>query len=172
MPLTGVRCRVGCHLGLILAGTVAMVLAGRRTPHLVWNVTASAPVGLYVVLPAGDPVRGQLVLAKLPAPVARFAAAREYLPLGVPVVKKIAGLSGDVICGRGNSLFINGRWAAHRRSRDGLGRPLPLWRGCRRLSAQQLLLLMANKRSSFDSRYFGPVRRSAILGRLVPLWLG
>jgi type IV secretory pathway protease TraF len=34
----------------------------------------------------------------------------------------------------------------------------------------ELFLLMEGVPGSFDGRYFGPVNRSAIIGRLVPLW--
>jgi type IV secretory pathway protease TraF len=47
---------------------------------------------------------------------------------------------------------------------------LPHWDGCRTLQADELFLLMAAVPDSFDSRYFGPVSLSAVIGRLVPLW--
>ena len=46
---------------------------------------------------------------------------------------------------------------------------MPWWTGCRRLQPGQLLLLNRTS-ASFDSRYFGPVERTAILGKAVLLW--
>jgi type IV secretory pathway protease TraF len=58
-----------------------------------------------------------------------------------------------------------------RRTSDSQGRPLPDWQGCRLLGMSAVFLLMPDVASSFDGRYFGPVSRSAILGKLRPLWL-
>ena len=152
-------------------GLVVLFLAGRRTPLLVWNATASAPIGLYLSVPIRHLARGDLVLA-MPLPdVARFAASRGYLPLGVPLVKRIAALPGDVVCSVHGVIAINGRFVASALLSDGRGRPLPHWRGCLILMPGQVFLLMSGVRNSFDGRYFGPIPRQAIPGQLVPLWL-
>jgi type IV secretory pathway protease TraF len=46
---------------------------------------------------------------------------------------------------------------------------LPRWAGCAVLSADQIFV-MNQAPASLDSRYFGPLSRSSILGRAVPLW--
>ncbi len=171
MLLKAQRRRIALLLGLAGVAIAAAMAGGPRPPRLIWNATASAPIGLYAVRRAHFLVRGELVLAKLPPVMARLAARRGYLPKGVPVVKRIAGLVGDEICAHGQRLWRNGRLLAHRLAADSKHRPLPRWQGCLRLTRRDVFLLMAHKRYSFDSRYFGPVRRAAIIGRLVPLWL-
>ena len=59
---------------------------------------------------------------------------------------------------------------ARRLATDPHGRPLPWWRGCRRLAAGETLLLNTPA-NSFDGRYFGPVGKQAIVGKAVQLWL-
>ena len=54
---------------------------------------------------------------------------------------------------------------------DRLGRPLPSWRQCRRLRPGELFLLSRTNPASFDSRYFGPVSASAVIGVARPVWL-
>lgn len=49
------------------------------------------------------------------------------------------------------------------RARDGRGEPLPVWRGCRALGPAELFLL-GDSPDSFDSRAFGPVDRSSVIG--------
>ena len=118
------------------------------------------------------PARGDLVLAALPSDARRLAADRGYLPVGVPLVKRLAAVSGDAVCSVGDAVFVNGRHVAARRNHDASGRQLPRWTGCRVLATDEVFLLMAGVSRSFDGRYFGPVRRARIIGRLVPLWTG
>ncbi|MDE2466504.1 MAG: S26 family signal peptidase [Alphaproteobacteria bacterium] len=171
MLLSTPQRRTVWQLGLSVTASVVVALAWPRPPRIIWNATASAPIGLYAVLPVHNLAPGQLVLARLPPKAARLAARRGYLPLGLPVVKRVVALAGARICAHGHILSQGGHVIAYRLFADSRRRPLPLWNGCLRLSEQEAFLLMAGKRHSFDSRYFGPVRRAAIIGRLVPLWL-
>ena len=45
---------------------------------------------------------------------------------------------------------------------------MPRWNECRALEADEIFLLL-KPADSFDSRYFGPVPRAQIIGRLAPL---
>jgi conjugative transfer signal peptidase TraF len=157
----------------VTAVSIAMVLTS-ATPHrprLVWNASASAPIGLYAVFAASRIARQDLVLALPPPAAQRLAAERGYLPRGIPLIKRVAALGGDRICADELRVAINGVEAAIRLPWDGQGRPLPAWRGCRMLSADDVFLLNGSILHSFDGRYFGPVSRSAIVGKLRPLWL-
>lgn len=138
-------------------------------PQLVWNASASAPIGFYWRA-AGRPSRGDLVLARAPVWARRLAAERHYLPLNVPIVKRVAAVAGDVVCASGDAISIDGRLVAHRLAADSVGRPLPRWEDCETLGAGEFFLLMADAPDSFDGRYFGVIQRHDIIGRLVPLW--
>jgi conjugative transfer signal peptidase TraF len=162
------RCAVAlAALGITALAGSEFVHAG---PRLVWNASPSAPLGLYRVAHDDPLVHGALVLAALPESVRGLAAERGYLPLGVPLVKRVAALAGDTVCGVGASLTIDGEVVADRLAADRRGRPLPAWEGCRTLGATEVFLLMEGVPDSFDGRYFGAVEASSILGRLVPLW--
>lgn len=137
-------------------------------PLLVWNASASLPIGLYRTVP-GTPERGDLVLARPPESAVLLADRRHYLPAGVPLVKRIAAVGGDRVCTFAASVFIDGHLAARPLAADRAGRPLPRWNGCRVLGDDELFLL-ADAADSFDSRYFGPVPTANIIGRLVALW--
>lgn len=140
------------------------------TPRLIWNASASAPLGLYAMVARPSVVRGELVLVRPPTQVQAFAAQRGYLPKSVPMVKQIAAQRGDIVCRHEETITINGRAVAVALRRDREGRILPTWSGCHRLISGEVFLLMPRVEASFDSRYFGPVSTSNILGRLVPLW--
>jgi hypothetical protein len=59
------------------------------TPRVVWNTSASAPLGLYLV-GGKSPRKRDLVLAQLPESVRRLADERGYLPSGAPLIKHAA----------------------------------------------------------------------------------
>ena len=152
----------------LVAGLTATVVA-RPRPYLVWNVSASAPVGLYSLFPGGYPATGDRVFARVPARWRELAARRRYIPVNVPLVKRVAAEPGDTVCALDEDIFINARRIAVRRRRDTLGRALPWWSGCIVLRNGALFLLTANP-SSFDGRYFGPTQRGDVIGRARLLW--
>ncbi len=159
----------------LLAATVGVTFLGvsaltHPAPWLVWNASASAPLGLYGVVHGHVVARGDLVLAEPPDSARQIAAERGYLPSAVPLVKRVAAQQGDMVCGDGLAIIINGRQVAERLSADSRGRPLSTWEGCRVLQGGEVFLLTAGIPNSFDGRYFGPVETTAIIGRLVPLW--
>jgi conjugative transfer signal peptidase TraF len=158
-----------------LAGILGLAAVGASAalhppPRLIWNASASVPVGLY--WRAAEPVirRGDLVLAKLPEPMRQLAAERGYLPANVPLVKRVAAVPGDRICEIGTDIWINGRIAARRLAVDRRGRVLPVWNFCGELPGGMVFLLVTGVPDSFDGRYFGPIEMRRIVGRLVPLW--
>jgi conjugative transfer signal peptidase TraF len=158
---------------LALAGLGVAILSltptERAMPWLVWNASASAPVGLYRVTDA-PAERGSLVLVRPPPDVAALAAERTYLPPGMPLIKRVAAVAGDHVCAIGSAVVLHTVTVIRRLETDTDGRPLPHWSECRRLADTEVFLLMAGSTDSFDSRYFGPVPLASVMGRLVPLW--
>jgi len=155
-------------LKLSTVAVVAIVASTMVSPRLVWNASASAPMGLYFV--AGESfTRGDLVLATAPDDPRKLANARGYLPATVPLVKRVAAMSGDQICADGDQILINGTVVAARLKTDSEGRLLPVWSGCHVLD-HQVFLLIAGVSGSFDGRYFGAIPTTAVIGRLLPLW--
>lgn len=138
--------------------------------RLVYNASPSVALGWYLRVPASRLAVGMFVVARLPPAAARLAADRGYLPITVPVVKRIAADHGESVCERSRILSIDGRPVARALIEDSEGRPLPTWSGCQDLSRSEYLLLGDGALDSYDSRYFGPVTARAILGRAIPLW--
>ena len=152
-------------LGCALAATIAVP----PRPWLVWNVSASAPVGLYGVSGRGGIARSDMVIARVPTGWRTFASRRHYIPANVPLVKRVAAVPGDRVCAVGSVILVNNAPVAARRPVDGRGRPMPGWSGCVILRHGAHLLLMDSP-DSFDGRYFGPTRRGDILGEVSLLW--
>lgn len=153
-----------------VAATLAP-LALKPAPRLVWNASASVPVGLYSAR-SGDPARrGDLVAALAPEPIARLMAARGYLPLRVPMLKHVGAVGGQRVCRVGAQVSIDDIIVAEARERDRTGRPLPVWSGCRMLRPDEVFLVNPASPESFDGRYFGPVPARTIVAILTPFWL-
>ena len=153
------------------AGLSAIVAIVAPPPLLIWNASASAPIGLYRVRPDRDPAIGALVAVTPPEHLTRWLSARGYLPEGVPLLKAVAAKAGQRVCRTGNVVSVDARRVAIARLADGRGRPLPVWRGCRTLEPGQLFLLNPSVPDSLDGRYFGPLPASVVVGRATPLWL-
>lgn len=157
-------------LGLGMAA-LGLTTARPPLPRLVWNASASAPIGLYAVSPGTAPGRGDMVIAWPPASARQLAAHRRYLPANVPLVKRVVAVAGDTICAVDRTVTVDGIPVALRRAADAAGRSLPAWQGCIRLAPGMVFLLMTETPDSFDGRYFGPTAARDVIGRATPLWL-
>ena len=142
----------------------------RPSLRLVWNVSASVPVGLYQVVLGVEPRRGDLVAIRPPQPLVRYMAARRYVEAGALLVKPVAAIAGQLVCRTGTIVTIDEVSVAIARAKDRAGRPLLMWSGCRRLGGGTVFLLAPKAPASFDGRYFGPIAVSNIVGRAVPVW--
>lgn len=125
------------------------------------NESPSLPKGVYVRQPGRAPDRDAIVA--LPQPV----AVQPYLAgLGMPpeirLIKRVAAVGGETVCRRGLRVTTPGREVLAL-AQDRRGAILPIWTGCRRLAPDELFLL-GDTASSFDSRYFGAVRRDEVEG--------
>ncbi|MGF7150089.1 conjugative transfer signal peptidase TraF [Sphingomonas zeicaulis] len=165
----GRRRRVALATMIAVGGAALLAtVAAPPTPRFVWNASASAPQGLYLVSP-GPARAGDMVVARLPDAARALAARRRYLPANVPVVKRVAAVAGDRICAVGADLSVNGTARARRRAKDPSGRWMPWWTGCRTLAVDEVLLLI-DAPDSFDGRYFGPTSARLVVGRARLIW--
>jgi conjugative transfer signal peptidase TraF len=137
---------------------------------LIWNASASAPIGLYLIQPADDLDVTDLVAVAAPPLIAEFMSDRGYLPMGMPVMKRILALPGDTVCRCGLGIVAYGSTIGHARERDKAGRKMPVWQGCRRIGDDELFLMNFDVPDSVDGRYFGPFPRASVIGRAQPVW--
>jgi len=151
----------------IPALAMAFVTAVPMPVKLIYNGSKSAPLGFYWVDQQAAS-RQEFVLAYVPKRVRGLVEKRKYLPLGIPLIKRIIGIAGDTVCRRGRTILFNGVTVAIANMKDNKGRVLPNWQGCLVLTTGEVFLLQDHPQS-FDGRYFGPVKRSLIIGRAIRL---
>ena len=154
-------------LAVVFVGMTALL---HPVPKLIWNASASVPIGLYAVTPTNFHHVGDLVVVRPPEALAAFLETRGYLAKGAPLLKHIAALPGQVVCRIGRTITVNGVPAGHALDRDHLGRILPSWDGCQLVADQEVFLMNWQSENSLDGRYFGPLPASTIVGRADPLW--
>ncbi|RVG68731.1 S26 family signal peptidase [Sinorhizobium meliloti] len=154
---------------LAVIGIVATRAADMPT-KLLWNATASAPVGFYTIAPADRIEVPELVAVRPPEPLAGFMVGRGYIARGVLLLKRVVGLPGQQVCRTGRAITVDGAEMGDALDQDRIGRALPVWQGCRVVANGQLFLMNWDIRDSLDGRYFGPIPASSVIGRALPLW--
>ena len=167
--------------GLSACGFAALAWASfvSPLPRLTYNPSDSVAVGWYRVDPLDLRTASlprplsvdSIVLVPLPAEAGTLAAQRGYLPVRVPLLKRVGAIAPQEVCIAGGIVRIDGVPSAAVLRADRLGRPLPSLQLCRRLEPGELFLLSVTNPASFDSRYFGPVSASTVLGVAHPVWL-
>ncbi|MBR0682866.1 S26 family signal peptidase [Roseomonas eburnea] len=171
--MTARRRRRAAPVAVMLAGLglIAVPTVAGWQPRIIWNASASVPLGLYAATPAGEIAHGDLVLVRPPETLAAFLTERGYVARSVPLLKHVAAMSPQVVCAEGSAITVDGETVAHRRTADRLGRSLPTWHGCHRLEPGEVFLLNPAEPNSLDGRYFGPLLRTSIVARLRPVWI-
>ncbi len=150
-------------VGVAFATTVPTPL------KLIWNVSASVPVGLYSVEPADHLEVTDLVVVLPPPPLAAFLIGRGYLGEGTPLLKRVMGLPGQDVCRFSDAITVDGVPLGEALRRDRLGRDLPVWQGCHRVAPGYIFLMNPDVGDSLDGRYFGPIPATTVIGRAMPL---
>ena len=152
---------------ILLATAVAMPV-----PLYVWNASESVPLGLYRLRPADKLSVTELVAVQPPEPLATFLDLNGYLPVGIPMLKRVLALPGQTVCRSGRTISVDKIDMGEARERDSRGRPLPVWQGCRVVGEGEVFLMNWQSKDSLDGRYFGPIAAAAVIGRAFPVWTG
>jgi signal peptidase I len=88
------------------------------------------------------------------------------------LVKRVIALPGQTIYSSGDIIYINGRLLAepYLPHYDPLGPPIASRQHPYRVPPGEFYLLGDNRADSCDSRYWGPVKGSSIVGKVVLVW--
>ncbi len=88
------------------------------------------------------------------------------------LVKRVIALPGQTIYSSGNSIYINRRLLAepYLPRHDPLGPPIASSRHPYRVPPAEFYVLGDNRANSCDSRYWGPIKGSTIIGKAILVW--
>ncbi|MCK1356296.1 S26 family signal peptidase [Bradyrhizobium sp. CW7] len=152
------------------AASLVATIVLEPLPLYIWNASESVPIGLYRLRPANQFQVTELIAVQPPEPLASFLDLNGYLPLGVPMLKRVLALPGQAVCRSGLAILVDDIPVGEARDRDGRGRPLPKWQGCRVVGDDELFLMNWQSDDSLDGRYFGFLPASSVIGRAFPVW--
>ncbi|MDI6654082.1 S26 family signal peptidase [Gluconobacter japonicus] len=161
------------RFGYVMAtyfAAMAVAVASIVPVKLLWNASASTPLGLYDLTAPNGLKASDLVAVRPPKPLADFMVGRGYIGRGVPLLKLVAALPGQQVCRVGRIVTVDGVVLGEAQDRDRRGRVLPVWQGCRRIASDQIFLMNPSIRDSLDGRYFGPLPRAVVIGQATPLY--
>src|SRR3546814_13571103 len=88
---------------------------------------------------------------------------RGFLPDRMPLLKRIAAVSGQRVCRFAHGVTIDGMLVGIARARDRAGRPLPAWFGCRKLRSGELVTMNPAAPESFEGRSFVTLQMAAVI---------
>lgn len=168
LPVGGLLISLGFPLLIVAAGGYS----GLRV-----NVTPSVPLGIWKIVELKRPARrGDQVFVCPPlSGMFREGWNRGYLRRGLcaggvaPLIKTVLATSGQLVS-IDRFVWIDGELVPHSRlmASDGEGRPLSAHAGG--LVPPGEVYLHSNSPGSFDSRYFGPLPTTSILGLAKEVW--
>ena len=150
---------------LIFILSVFLIAFGIRS-RVTINISHSLPRGLYWLTQVKAPEdieKGDIVLFNTPTKAKKYIYGRGYQSRDVKqILKRVAATEKDQITKKDSRLYINGFSNYRFLMKDSLGNPLP------QLSTEELqphegdLFVVGTHYRSFDSRYFGNIKRSDV----------
>lgn len=146
------------------------------------NSTPSLPMGIWKVNALSAPLCREQIVSVAPPDTTLFqlARSRHYLDWGScpggysALLKPVVAIPGDRVTITMEGISVNGHRMPNSKplATDRVGRPLtPVKFGTYEIKPGTVWLL-SNSPQSFDSRYFGALPSTHILGSAHPIWIG
>jgi len=158
----GCASRARCTRSTLVLGVLVLAAVG-STRWVRLNLSPSVPVGVYRLARLAPPLaRGTLVILSAPA------SMRPWWHSFAALLKPVAAVAGEEVCGVEGALFIHGE-AYGPIYTEADGKPLPHLDGCQ-VVPEGAVFLASTQPKSLDGRYFGMTPTSTLTAQAVPLW--
>jgi type IV secretory pathway protease TraF len=147
---------------LVLGVLVLAAVVSIRWVRL--NLSPSVPLGVYRLERLTPPLqRGTLVVLSAPASI------RPWWRSLASLLKPVAAVAGDEVCGVQGELFVQGKWFGPIYT-EADGKPLPHLDGCQ-VVPEGAVFLASTQPKSLDGRYFGVTPIADLTAQAIPLWV-
>lgn len=158
--------RIVFIIGVLFLSAVLCVHAFGKL--IIYNPTASVPEGFYRY--AGKQIQtGSIILFDTPDIVKKYTQEHHNTKSLDHFLKPVLAVGGDRVCYENGRFFLNAEEFSGVQKTDSYGNDLPIWAECRVLMPDEVFVYSDRIKNSFDSRYYGPVKKDRILGVFVPL---
>lgn len=139
---------------------------------LVYNRSASLPVGWYLIVPTQQLHVGDIVVFKAPSQAEALAIERGWLPKGDLMLKQIGALAGmSYRIQDDGQFYVGDAYWGQALEVDRQDRPMPQLRGSFTVESGNFLPV-SHHPTSFDGRYYGTVPLANIRCKVVPVLTG
>lgn len=149
----------------IIFSILFLVGAKLLNQRVIFQITPSMPKGVYWI-DKNTPVEvGSIIVFKLPAEAARLIKERKWWPLSLKhyLMKPVVANRGDHVMILKGNLYINEKLFGTVQKFDSKGLPLPEMPLDRFLLDDEYFMA-SHYEKSFDSRYFGVIKKESVLG--------
>ncbi|MCF6766014.1 signal peptidase I [Thiotrichales bacterium 19S3-7] len=137
--------------------------------QLRYQGTMSMPAGIYLQYPSNSYRVGDDVIFVPSNTVENLIVKRGWLSEKEPLLKEIIAAKGDFVCIKNGYLWLNEERLVPVLKEDRKKRALPEIKMCRKLKSDEFWMMGISSPYSFDSRYFGIVKKQNILGKVIKL---
>lgn len=155
---------------VIVAGI--LIASKALSQKIMFQITPSLPKGIYRIDAPSHIDTGMLCVFSIPLNVHGMMRSRGWLPknLRFYLMKPVVAKHGDIIEVSDKGLFVNGRYLGPVKHHDSQGLSLPHSYGKCILKAGEFFVASTYP-NSFDSRYFGKIRKDDIRWVAHPLYI-
>lgn len=161
---------------LIILLLLAVLWVVTENSILVLNLTPSMPRGLYVKEFSSEINRNDIVLVCLNDPYKSIGLAKGYLAKGKkckgsdPLLKSVIAIPGDNVVLYDDYVMVNGVKLPYPTSLvDSQNNPLTIYPRKSYRNTAGYWLIGVHDKNSWDSRYWGPVAKEQIVGKVKAL---
>ena len=144
--------------------------------HIIINITPSMKLGFYRKT-NGEIRHGDIIAFCLPEPTKTLGLSRLYIEKGRacdgsdPLIKEVIAIPGDRVVLQDEFVEVNDQRFPYRTIyNDSEGRALSVYPRGEYPNTEGYWLIGTHAHHSWDSRYWGAVKKDQILSKLRPLW--
>jgi conjugative transfer signal peptidase TraF len=138
---------------------------------LSYQVSPSMPKGWYWHYRSSTIMRHEWIIFTPNEPYLNSLLQYHLIPNDGWLLKEVVGVPGDHVCVQQNQLSVNGQRLAALNTKIVNNPSIPKQAFCGTLSSDEYFVLGRFHPRSYDSRYFGVIQRSKIMGIAKPLLL-
>lgn len=130
------------------------------------NPSKSLPRGIYKLYPPTDIKKGDIVVFEIYEDLQNYMKQRGYILNNVTtLMKKVAAFSDDIVEIKNQEIFINNVSWGKVYEFDSKYRPLKKLKNKNLILKDDEFLALSDTDKSFDSRYFGAIKKTKIIAK-------